>query len=158
MLKPVWFQGLSQPKNDFCKKGKTLVEIFVWRMFVPSVVVNEAKFIFYLVTFKAYGHIMNDLIYLIEIKICWMSSITTWLDLEKSLVKIRVVVVLTLSHGTVSFESDFSINGDFVVKNFKETPLITQHQGYHWQRRSNKCFFYEPSDYICKAITLMCLI
>ena len=97
---------------------------------MPSVVVNEAKFIFYLVTFKAYGHIMNDLIYLIEIKICWMSSITTWLDLEKSLVKIRVVVVLTLSHGTVSFESDFSVNGDFVVKNFKETPLITQHQVY----------------------------
>ena len=77
MLKPVWFQGLSQSKNDFCKKGKKLVEIFVWRMFLPSVAVNEAKFIFYLVTFKAYGHIMNDVIYLIEIKICWMSSITT---------------------------------------------------------------------------------
>lgn len=29
MLKVVWFQGLSQPKNDLCKEKEKLVEIFV---------------------------------------------------------------------------------------------------------------------------------
>lgn len=40
----------------------------------------------------------------------------------------RIGIVLLLSHGTVSFESYFSVNGDFVVKNSKETSLIAQHQ------------------------------